>query len=497
MEQKKDIVATYHEAYIESEPARQVFDDICDGTSAIREKASVYLPQFPLEHADDYKARVASATVLNVTKKTVDTMCGLALAGGVKLGEDVPASFSAIIENVDNQGNHLDVFARNAFEESFDGWACIVVDSPNTTAGDLGERQAKGLKPYWRLYEAEDVINWDYAINPTNKAMELCLLVLRECESVPAGKFLRSKQIRYRAFFLTNGVVSWELYEEVKNEKKETEYILIDNGMYGPKITSIPAAFIGEPGDEPPLIDLAYMNVKHVQKTSDYDTIIHKTCVPIPYTTGIDAAEFGKVTQVGSSMFHLPDVACKMGFAEVSGNSIEKARQDLQDIEGQMATLGLSMLASTHRPKGDVTATEKLLETVKELSGLQSRQQQLKDAIELALQYTARFANEKQGGSVTLADLSKQTLSPQDIQILSTMVADGTLSLQSFLFTLEKNELLPEDVDAAKELERIKGEERDLTPVLNARRMPNESSQTQETPVPADGQPGGGGQVGG
>lgn len=487
MEKKKDIVANTHDAYNASKPARELFDDICDGTSAIRAKCGSYLPKFPLEHEDDYAARVASATVLNVTKKTVDTMVGLALSGGVQIGDNVPASFTEMIENIDNRGNHLDVFARDAFEESFDGWACIVVDTPSTAAADLGERKAKGLKPYWRLYEAEDVINWDYVINATNKAVELCLLVLRECERVPVGKFSHKEQVRYRAFFLTDGVVTWELYEEVKKGKGETVYILIDNGQYGPRITSIPAAFIGEPGDEPPLMDLAYMNVKHTQKTSDYDTIIHKTCVPIPYTTGIDAEEFGKVTQVGSSMFHLPAADCKMAFAEVSGHSIDKARQDLQDIEGQMATLGLSMLAAANKPSGSPTATEKLLETVKELSELQSRQQQLKDAIELALQYTAMFMNEKQGGSVSLVDLSKQTLSPQDVQILSTMVADGTLSLESFLFTLEKNDLLPEDVNAQKELERIKGEERDLTPVLNARRMPNDTSQETQSPQESAG----------
>lgn len=497
MEKQKDIVSTTHSDYNGTAAARELFDDICDGTSAIRENAAKYLPRFPREHDDDYKIRVDAATVLNFTNKTVETMCGLALAKGVKMGEDVPETIKTFAENIDNEGNHIDIFAREAFEESFDGWACILVDTPNTKATDLGDQKAKGLKPYWRLYEAEDVINWDYAVNPVSKKRELSMLVLRESESVATGKFIREQEIRYRAYFLTNGVVSWELYKEVKNDKKETEYILIDSNVYGPKITSIPASFIGEPGDEPPLMDLAYKNLEHAQTYSDYKTIIHKTCVPIMFTTGVDRESFGQIA-LGASILHMPEKECQVGFAEVQGGSIAASREALQDIETQMATLGLSMLASVNRPKGDVTATEKLLETVKELSGLQVRQDQLKDALERSLQFTAMFSNQETGGSVTLADLTKQTLSPQEIQTLSTMVADGTLSLESFLFTLEKNDLLPEDVDAQEELKRIEKEDRELTPVLNAMRMPNDKTQTAEQTQGANGdQFNGGGQVGG
>ena len=480
MEQKDDCTIQ-HEDYIETAPLRETFEDVCDGTAALRAKHAQYLPKFPLEHADDYAARWNAATMLNITDKTVETMCGLALQKGVMLNEDVPEAIKALSENIDNKGNHLDVFARDLFEESFDGWAAVLVDSPEKKAGDLGEQRALGLRPYWRMYKAEDVTNWAYEIDPISKRMRLSLVVFRECFKRPDGRYKRVEVTRYRTFFLENGEVYWRLDEVVKEKDGKETIIEITPDTLMPKLTKIPVAFVGEPGDEPPLMDLAFTNLKHAQKTSDYDTIIHKTCVPIPYTTGVSAADFGKLTQVGSTMYHLPTEGCSMGFAEVQGGSIEKARQDLQDVEVQMATLGLAMLAQTHKPKGDVTATETLISSIKELSGLQARQSQLKDCIEACLGFTAELMNQKDGGSVTLADLSQHTLTPQQIQIISTMVADGTYSLESFTWILERNDLLPEDVTATVELDRITKEMSTITPVRNAANFGGANGTTTTT----------------
>ena len=52
MEQKDDCTIQ-HEDYIETAPLRETFEDVCDGTAALRAKHAQYLPKFPLEHADD------------------------------------------------------------------------------------------------------------------------------------------------------------------------------------------------------------------------------------------------------------------------------------------------------------------------------------------------------------------------------------------------------------------------------------------------------------
>lgn len=502
---KKDIVSNTHGKYDATAPLRTLFEDVCDGTAKLREKCKTYLPQFPLEHKDDYAARCGSATMLNVTDKTVETMCGLVFQKDITLGDDVPPKIAALWENIDNKGNHGNVFCRDIFEESFDGWAAILVDAPTVVAGDAGQERNLGLRPYWVAYEACDVINWDYQVNPVSRKTELSLVVFRECQSVAKGRYLREDVVRYRTFFLgDNGGVYWRLDEEQKqkdaagNATGKTVIVPVVDDTLIPKLDAIPVAFVGEPGDEPVLLDLAFTNLKHAQKLSDYEAIIHKTCVPIPFTVGVDAGEFGKITQVGATMYHLgmgsQGVTPTMAYAEVSGGSIDKARQALEDLKLDMAMLGLAMLAANRRANADVTATEKLLDTIKETSTLQVRANQLKDAIELALSFTAKYLGLEDGGSITLgATWSEMMLSAQDIQARAQLVADGSLSLESFLWTLEKADILPEDVTAVDELQRIETEMKTITPVRNAANMPNQDQRNlnnggnqanNQTPVP-------------
>ena len=285
---------------------------------------------------------------------------------------------------------------------------------------------------------------------------------------------------------LTGGQVIWRLDEEKKNDAGKVDIIEVVPDTLIPKLTAIPVAFVGEPGDPPVLMDLAYTNLKYAQKLSDYENIIHLTCVPIKYTTGVDAAEFGNANAIsGATIYHLPDPQSKFEFAEVKGNAISSAREALQDLRGDMATLGLAMLASDRKANADITATEKLLDTIKETSTLQVRANQLKDAIELALGFTAEYLSEAEGGSISLgASWSEMALNPQQIQALSALVTEGQLSLESLLWTLEKADLLPEDVTAKDEMERIDAEMKAnaaVMPVINARNFPNGVNNADQT----------------
>lgn len=489
MDEKKDIVTLTHAEYDATAELRTVFDDVCDGTTALRAAHVKYLPQFPLEHADDYAARWRASTCLNVTQKTVETMCGLVFQKDITLGDDVPPELVDLCENIDNRGNHLNIFARDLFEDSFDGWSVILVDAPTATAADLGQQRALGLRPYAVAYDACDVINWDYQVNPVSRKTELSLIVLREHDSKQAGRFLREDVTQYRVFYLENGRVFWQLWEEQKDEHGKVVVVQIVDDTAIDKLKQIPCAIVGELGDEPPLMDLAFTNLKYAQKESDYDSILHKTCVPIPYTTGIDASEAGKAIS-GGLMWHLPKDAT-IGFAEVAGASIEKVRENLTDLKGDMAMLGLSMLKSDRRANSDVTATEKMLDTIKETSTLQVRAIQLKDAIEMMLGFMAQYRGLESGGSITLgATWTAMVLSSQEIQTLGALVADGSLSLESFLWTLEKADLLPEDITAEDEMKRITDELKTVRPVINAGNMPNEST-TQPPPTETQGNTGG------
>jgi hypothetical protein len=484
---ENDKVDIRHADYTKTEPQRTLFSDVCTGTSALRDKAKQYLPKFPLEHPDDYKARCEAATLLNITSKTRDALCGLVFQKDITLGKDVPTEIqgteteAGLSENIDQKGNHLNVFARDLFEDSFDGWAFLLVDAPTAKATDKGQEKSMGLRPYWVKYKAEDVINWDYRVNPISKKTELSLVVLRERKNESDGMMFARKLVTYyRVFHLKeneNGVY-WQLWKEkTEADGKTIKLELVTNDTLLDNHTEIPGSFVRCPGDAPPLIDLGYKNVEHAQTYSDYKWVLHLTCVPIPYTSGANITDNEK-DQIGGKMWHLPEGG-KVDFAEVKGTAIDKSESCLENIKKEMGQLGLAMLAG-QPVKGDVTATETMLDSIQETSALQVQATQLKDCLERALGFTAIYLGKKadEGGSVELGcSWTQLALTTEELTAMSGLVDAGQYSLESMLWYLEKTSKLPPDITAAKEMERIKKELKDqslVRPIIDAKEMPNE-----------------------
>jgi hypothetical protein len=482
MEQQKDVVSLQHADYIAASNTRDLWHDVLGGTERLREMHDAYLPKFPLESSDDYKARWQSATMTNATAKTLEAFCGLVCQNPIALGDDVPKEIEKLTENIDNKGNHLDVVARDAFQRSFAGYSVILVDSPAAKVSDAGTERALGLRPYFVVYDACDVINWDYRVNEVSRKTELSLIVFKETKSAKKGMFLREKEVYYRVFWLDDtGKVLWQLWKEQKNENKETICVEVTEPAIMTSQVSIPAAIIGKLGDKPPLRDLAYKNLEHAQMYSDYRSIVHKTCVPLPYTTGVSGEEFGNLVQLGGTMFNLPQDAT-IGFAEVSGASIDKTKECIDDIKKDMAMLGLAMLAA-QPTQGEITATETMLDSIQETSALQVRANQLKDAIELAFGFMARYLNlgEDKGGSITLgANWNQMVLAESELTLLNNMVADGNYPLEYLLLRLQEAGKLPEDKTAEDALAAIDEEMKKVKPLTSVKMLEGVGGQMNE-----------------
>lgn len=484
MAEKKDVVTLRHAEYDAAAKTREIWADVLGGTETLRDKSTTYLPKFPLESDDDYKVRCDTATMVNATSKTLEAFCGLVCQNDITLNDDVSDEIKTICENFDNKGNHLNVVVRDAFERSFAGCCVILVESPSTKANSAGDQKRLGLQPYAVLYDAHDVINWDYRVNEVSRKTELTLIVLRERKSVQSGMFLREVRTQYLVYWLDeNSKVKWQRWEEQKKENSnETECVAITEPAVIEKQTEIPAALIGKLKDKPPLRDLAYKNLEHAQMYSDYKSIVHKTCVPIPYTTGVSGEEFGKTVKIGGSMIHLPASENTIGFAEVTGASIDKVKNAIDDIKQDMAMLGLAMLAA-QPTKGDVTATQTMLDSIQETSALQVRANQLKDAIERAFGFMAKFlgGGDDKGGTIKLgANWNQMILSESELTLLNNMVSDGNYPLEFLLQKLQEAGKLPEDKTAKDAMELIEKEQKEMRPVTNANQF-NEDETTNET----------------
>ena len=401
MAEIKDEVGAVHPRYWDLRAKREIYRDVIEGTLALREKRKHYLPQFPAETDEDYKTRCDSATLFNLTLKTRNTMSGLVFKDPIKLNNDIDEQIAGLWENIDNAGNHGDVFCQMVFSDSFEGYSAILVDAPTVRPESREEQIRLGLRPYWVHYPANSIWNWRYEVNEVSKANELTMIVMREESAVPTGEFVSEPAVYYRVFKKDEGLVTFTLYREIRMESGKVEYVIEQEGSL-PQLSQIPVAIVWHLGADPLLLDIAIKNVEHFQTYSDYKSLVHKTCVPIPVGKGVEMSGTGKIVVGGSTMVQTaPDG--NFGFAEVNGSSLNLIRQSLQDMRDDIALMGLSLLADK-TARVDLTATEALLNNVAETSELRMFARSMQDAIELALGFTAEYLllPKEAGGSIEL-----------------------------------------------------------------------------------------------
>ena len=402
MKETKDTVAAMHPQFWGVYEKREIYKDVLEGTLTLRDKRAKYLPKFPAETDADYDFRASTATCFNITAKTQAVMTGLVFKSDITLSQDVDEEIRLLWENIDNAGTHGDVFARRTLDAAFEGYSLILVDAPMVNATSREEQMRMGLRPYWILYSADQIWNWRYQINPVSKSKELSLIVLREISDEATGEFVSESVVRFRVFKFDGALVTWQLYREVEiADTSKTEYLLEAEGAL-PQLSQIPVAVVGELAADPPLLDIALKNIEHFQTYSDYKSLIHKTCVPIPVGKGVEIAGGDKIVVGGSTMVQTSPTG-GFGFAEVSGSSLNITRQSLQDNRDEAALMGLSLLADK-TAKVDLTATEALLNNIGETAELRVIARNLQDALELALGHTAEYLGYERvmGGSVEL-----------------------------------------------------------------------------------------------
>lgn len=440
----------------------QIMQDTTGGTPKLREKGIAYLPKEPAEKEDPYFYRLRRAVFFNAVDLTLAGLVGMVFRNDPKLAENVPelirgkeaegedgAAVEGQWENVDNAGTHGAVFTKELFTDAMrDGHAAILVDMPPALeeGSTFADEQAAGRRPYWVSYCADQIINWRTKV--VNGQTMLDLIVFKECSKEPDGDYGEKDVTRYRV--LTPG--QWALFIETKGENGQKQIVPDPDNPGGPtSLTEIPVAIVysrkkGILESQPPLIDLAYTNIAHYQKYSDFSIYMHIASRPILCRRGADPNK--PVTTIGP--FTVFDVATEgdVWYAETTGAALAGAAQDIKDLEERMSIMGLSLLVK--RTGGPITATEEKGDQIEESSDLATAARSLKDGVELALKYHAQYLNPKAdtGGNIDLgAALDVQELTPEEMTVWTNMVAAGQCDLETMWGVFEAGGKTPADFD--------------------------------------------------
>jgi hypothetical protein len=477
MAEKKNQVDATSAAYDLMAPRWDLIDTILEGTEAMRAAGNKYMPQHPEETTKNYNVRLERATLVNQTEQTLDELVGKAFDKPPVLSEKAPEPIVEFSDDVDTLGTGLASFCQNWFRSGTAKAFCHVLvdftkarpatpDKPRT----LDDDRKENLRPYWVLVQPEDLI---FAASKIENGREVLTQVrIKECVVEQDG-FLEKVVERIRVLYPDH----YELWEFRKQRGKKTQWVVIETGPMALGYIPLVTFYTDREGlmiGKPPLQDLAFLNVAHWQSSSDQRNVLTVARFPMLAASGaMDAEDADSPMTVGPNKWlFMPDPQGKFYYVEHSGAAIEAGRNDLKDLEDQMANYGAAFLKK--RP-GDLTATERSLDSAEGASLLQTFAVSFVHAVNQALEITCDWLKVTETDEAVVAmdikALATGDDSPIEVETLREMRKNKDISRVAFLTEMIRRRVLPAEFDIEEDADLLEEEAPD--PALTGMLDPN------------------------
>lgn len=465
---KADSPANTGQAHDRQTEAVKICRDVHAGTLTIRANAKTYLPQFPKETDPAYLARKGQSVLFNAFRRTVGGLVGMVFRTDPQPTDEVPEVMVNHLDDIDLQGNHVAVFARDAFNDGMiDGHTFILVDYPTIEEGEaltLADEREQGLRPYWVSIQKQDVLSFRTRQEQGRTVLTQVAIRFRTTEE--DGDFNEKEVERIRVYMVQDALgeggtderyVTWQLWKKKEGDTakaKGDEYEIEAEGRLTvaeiplvPIYVNIAAYF----ESDPPLLDLALENIKHYQVRSDQDNALHVASIPIPVFTGLDDDE---TVTVGANTGIILPIGGEAKYLEAQGSSLKHGREQILDIEQRMAALGLAMLQ--RQTRSAETAQAKQIDKAESDSALSSAARGLEDGLNECLRLHAAWLKTEDGGKINVNnDFTVMQMDAQMVTVLSNLVGKNQLSLDTMWQLLIEGEILPATFDPEAEYEAL------------------------------------------
>jgi hypothetical protein len=429
-------------------------ETLMGGTRAMRLKGKEFLPQHPMETEEAYRNRLIRTVLRNYFRRTVTSLVGKVFAKGVNFDEDVPEDILEWAENIDLTGTHLENFARDVFKDAIAmGISYILVDYPTAPgAMTLEQEKAKKLRPYLVHVKAKNLTSFDsVVVGGIHKLTEV-----RIREEIIKDQTDNTQITAQRERILRPG--SYELWEQ-----ENSNWTKIEEGTTSLDfITLIPiyTEKVNFFECEPPLEDLAWMNLEHWQVRSDQRTSLSFASFAILAASGWTKDTDGEISFGPNKVLTTQDPAGKFYYVESGGAHLAAGQDEIKQLEDQMRLFGLQFEQGGSAKQ--TTATEKLIDTSEGVAPLHTWANNLKDGIETAFMYMYQWVGKdpKTAGSVELdPDFGLSTKDTHDIDTITAARKNGDLPRGVYLEELKIKGVLNEDFDVQETLDLLDEEQ--------------------------------------
>jgi hypothetical protein len=450
-------------AYDKMWPRWALINAVLGGTETMREAGEDYLPMHSDESMNVYLERLSTNVFFNLTELTLESWVGRPFSDPVKKNDDMPDDIKEDMENVDLQGNNLDVFCREWFREGIaKAFSHVLIEFPqlqdriNPATGEviprtLADDQAENNRPYWIHIKPENVLSMQTSIiDGVEKTIHV--RILEEVVQMNGFAEISIPQIRV----LEPGFTT--LYQQRKVNGKIV-WIPVDQFLTGLDEVPFVTFYTNRDGvglGKPPLMDLAELNVTHWQSNSDQRMVLTVARFPMLALSGGNEDET-KLTIGPRKWLFTPDPQGRYYFVEHSGKAIEAGSKDLMMLVEMMGNYGAAFLKK--RP-GRETATARALDSAEGISPLQDITVRFMDAVNLALSFHAAWkGNTEGGGTVKLStDFGPESSNQSDFNVLKFTRRLGDISRDAYLKELKRRGTMSDEYDPEEDMDQIEKE---------------------------------------
>ena len=433
----------------------EIMKAVTEGTEYLRENSEAFLPLEPREDYDAYMARVNRAVFSPFTQRLIRAATGLVLRKPISLIGD-PYWTEMFKMDVDGCKSDLDEYARRVLMCSLTyGQSHILVDYPAPSgARSLAEERAQDRRPYWIEVDPLNLYGW--RLDRESNYGNLVQARIGEKAVVPTGKF-REKvydQVRviepgkYQVFRKKDQID--EMYDlndnsyagEFDATTVDEDFKLVESGEFSLGEIPLVTIYAGKTDNltsKPPLLDIAYLNLAHFQRQADLIHSLHVASQPMLVMEGYDDQTKDLAISVNYAMATQP--GNKVYYVEPASSAFDAQSAEIQELQMQMATLGISTLSQQKFVAESADARR--LDRVDTNSMLAMVSMELEQKLQKAFNLSAQYVGIEPPEVKISRDFDIERLIGQDITALTSLFDQQVIDKEEFRDILVQGEVLP------------------------------------------------------
>ena len=433
----------------------EIMKAVTEGTEYLRENSEAFLPLEPREDYTAYMARVNRAVFSPFTQRLIRAATGLVLRKPISLTGD-PYWTDMFKMDVDGCKSDLDEYARRVLICSLTyGQSHILVDFPAPTGAlSLAEERAQNRRPYWIEIDPTNLYGWrlDREVNYGS----IIQARIAEKAVVPSGEF--GEQVYDQVRVIEPG--KYRVYRKVSPKKDlinledeayagnfdgpedEKDYELVNSGEFSLGEVPLVSIYSGKTDtltSKPPLLDIAYLNLAHFQRQADLIHSLHVASQPMLVLEGWDDQTKDMSISVNYAMATQP--GNKVYYVEPASSAFEAQTNEVQELQLQMATLGISTLSQQKFVAESADARR--LDRVDTNSMLSMVSLELEQKLQKVFNLSADYLGISPPEVKISRDFDIERLIGQDVAALTSLFDQKVIDREEFREILVQGEVLP------------------------------------------------------